>query len=146
MDQELWTVSYTHLDVYKRQAEYITGKRSIEVPKTRRKGNGKKLVLKGCTGHNLKNVSVEIPLGKFICVTGVSGSGKSSLINETVYPILRNHFYNSEKRPLPYKSVTGIEHIDKVIDIDQSPIGRTPVSYTHLWYWRHSKCFKKTKH
>jgi excinuclease ABC subunit A len=109
-------------------ADYITGKRSIEVPTVRRKGNGKKLVLKGCTGHNLKNVSVEIPLGKFICVTGVSGSGKSSLINETLYPILSNYFYNSEKRPLPHKSFTGLEHIDKVIDIDQSPIGRTPRS------------------
>jgi excinuclease ABC subunit A len=109
-------------------ADYITGKKTIEIPKVRRKGNGKKIVLKGCTGHNLKNVSVDIPLGKLICITGVSGSGKSSLINETLYPILSNYFYKSEKRPLPYKSITGIEHIDKVIDIDQSPIGRTPRS------------------
>lgn len=109
-------------------ADYITGKKFIEIPKQRRKGNGKKLVLKGCTGHNLKNINVEIPLGKFVCVTGVSGSGKSSLINETLYPILSNHFYHSEKRPLPYTSCTGLENIDKVIDIDQSPIGRTPRS------------------
>ena len=109
-------------------ADYITGKKTIEIPKVRRKGNGKKIVLKGCTGHNLKNVSVDIPLGKLVCITGVSGSGKSSLINETLYPILSNYFYKSEKRPLSYKSITGIEHIDKVIDIDQSPIGRTPRS------------------
>ena len=109
-------------------ADYITGKKSIEVPKVRRKGNGNKIVLSGCTGHNLKNVSVDIPLGKLICITGVSGSGKSSLINETLYPILSNYFYKSEKRPLPYKSIKGLEHIDKVIDIDQSPIGRTPRS------------------
>lgn len=118
-------------------ANYITGKMNIEVPKERRKGNGKKLVLKGCTGHNLKNVNLEIPLGKFVCVTGVSGSGKSSLINETLYPILSNYYYNSEKRPLPYKSFEGIELIDKVIDIDQSPIGRTPRSnpatYTNVF-------------
>ncbi|MBI2722740.1 MAG: excinuclease ABC subunit UvrA [Bacteroidetes bacterium] len=109
-------------------AQYITGKMSIKIPEKRRKGNGKKITLKGCTGHNLKNVSVELPLGKFICVTGVSGSGKSSLINETLYPIMSAYFYNGEKRPLPYKSITGLEHIDKIIDIDQSPIGRTPRS------------------
>ena len=118
-------------------ANYITGKMNIEVPKVRRKGNGKKIVLKGCTGHNLKNVTVDFPLGKFICVTGVSGSGKSSLINETLYPLLAEHFYNSEKRPLPYKSITGLDNVDKVIDINQSPIGRTPRSnpatYTNVF-------------
>ena len=109
-------------------AQYLNGKKQIEVPKNRRKGNGKKLVLKGATGNNLKNVTVEFPLGKLICVTGVSGSGKSSLINETLYPILRQHFYNSHQKPLAYKEFKGIEHIDKVIEIDQSPIGRTPRS------------------
>ncbi|MGZ3899568.1 MAG: excinuclease ABC subunit UvrA [Bacteroidia bacterium] len=109
-------------------AQYITGKMSIKVPDVRRKGNGKKISLKGCTGHNLKNVNIDLPLGKFICVTGVSGSGKSSIINETLYPIMSAHFYNGEKKPLPYKSITGLEHIDKIIDIDQSPIGRTPRS------------------
>lgn len=118
-------------------AHYITGKKNIPVPKTRRKGNGKKISLKGCTGHNLKNVSVDFPLGKFICVTGVSGSGKSSLINETLYPLLAAHFYNSEKKPLPYKSILGLENVDKVIEINQSPIGRTPRSnpatYTNVF-------------
>jgi excinuclease ABC subunit A len=118
-------------------AQYMTGKKSIEVPATRRKGNGKKISLKGCTGHNLKNVSVDFPLGKFICVTGVSGSGKSSLINETLYPLLAAHFYNSEKKPLPYKSIVGLDNVDKVIDINQSPIGRTPRSnpatYTNVF-------------
>lgn len=109
-------------------ADYITGKRGIPVPAFRRKGSGKYIVLDGCTGHNLKNVTVEIPLARFICVTGVSGSGKSSLINETLYPILSKHFYRSDRKPLPYKKIHGLQHIDKVIDIDQSPIGRTPRS------------------
>lgn len=109
-------------------AKYISGKKKIEVPKTRRKGNGNKIVLSGCSGHNLKNIQAEFPLGKLICVSGVSGSGKSSLINETLYPILHQHFYKSGKKPLPYKKITGLEHVDKVIEIDQSPIGRTPRS------------------
>ncbi len=109
-------------------ADYITGKKEITIPKKRRIGNGNTIELKGATGNNLKNISVSFPLGKMICVTGVSGSGKSTLINETLYPILNAHIYRGVKKPMPYKSITGIEHIDKVIDIDQSPIGRTPRS------------------
>ncbi len=109
-------------------SDYLGGQRKIEVPTSRRKGNGKKLVLSGCKGHNLKNVTVEFPLGKFIAVTGVSGSGKSSLINETLHPILSEYIYRSKKKPLAYKKIKGLEHIDKVITIDQSPIGRTPRS------------------
>ena len=109
-------------------AQYMSGAMKIEVPKKRRVGNGKVLKLTGATGNNLKNVTVEFPLGKLICVTGVSGSGKSTLINETLYPILNEHFFNAVKKPQPYKKIEGLEHIDKVIDIDQSPIGRTPRS------------------
>jgi excinuclease ABC subunit A len=109
-------------------AAYLNGEKEIAVPKKRREGNGKTIKLTGATGNNLKNVSVEFPLGKLICVTGVSGSGKSTLINETLYPILNTHFYNAVKKPQPYKKIEGLEHIDKVIDIDQSPIGRTPRS------------------
>ncbi len=109
-------------------SSYLNHKIKIEVPKKRRKGNGHLLKLKGAEGHNLKKVNLTIPLGTFTCVTGVSGSGKSSLVNNTLYPILRNYFYKSLDRPLPYKSIEGIEHIDKVIEIDQSPIGRTPRS------------------
>ena len=109
-------------------AQYLNGNLKIEVPKKRRDGNGKFLKLSGAKGNNLKNVTVEFPLGKLICVTGVSGSGKSTLINETLYPILNEHFFNAVKKPQPYKKMEGLEHIDKVIDIDQSPIGRTPRS------------------
>lgn len=109
-------------------AAYLNGEKEIAVPKKRREGNGKLLKLTGATGNNLKNVSIELPLGKMICVTGVSGSGKSTLINETLYPILNEHFFNAVKKPAPYKKIEGLEHIDKVIDIDQSPIGRTPRS------------------
>lgn len=109
-------------------AQFMSGKMKIEIPKKRREGNGKTIKISGATGNNLKNVSAEFPLGKLICVTGVSGSGKSTLINETLYPILNQHFFNAVKKPQPYKKIEGLEHIDKVIDIDQSPIGRTPRS------------------
>ena len=109
-------------------ADYLNGTKEIEIPKTRRKGNGHKITLKGTTGNNLKNLTVDFPLGKLICVTGVSGSGKSTLINETLYPILNKHIYKGVKKPMPYKSIDGLEHIDKVIAINQSPIGRTPRS------------------
>ncbi len=109
-------------------AQYLSGEKRIPVPVERRKGNGKFLELKGATGNNLKQVNVKFPLGKLVLVTGVSGSGKSTLINETLYPILSQYCYDSKQKPLPYKSVKGLEHIDKVIEIDQSPIGRTPRS------------------
>ncbi|MBK5722028.1 excinuclease ABC subunit UvrA [Dysgonomonas sp. Marseille-P4677] len=109
-------------------ADYLTGKQKIEIPQKRRKGNGKKISIKGATGHNLKNVSVSFPLNTFICVTGVSGSGKSSLINGTLQPIISQHLYKSLTDPLPYKSFEGIDNVDKVISVDQSPIGRTPRS------------------
>ena len=109
-------------------ASYLNGEREIEVPKQRRKGNGHFIELIGCIGNNLKDVSVKFPLGMMIGVTGVSGSGKSTLINETLYPILNAHFYHALKKPMPYKQILGLEHIDKVIDIDQSPIGRIPRS------------------
>ena len=109
-------------------ADYLNGTKTIEIPKERRKGNGKKIVLKGCTGNNLKNVTLTVPLGKMIGVTGVSGSGKSTLINETLYPILNNYYFNGVKTPMPYTKIEGLKHSDKVIDINQSPIGRTPRS------------------
>ena len=110
-------------------AGYLNGTLKIEIPAVRRKGNGKKLVLKGATAHNLKNVSISLPMGTFIAITGVSGSGKSTLINDTLYPILGKHCYHNFKAtPMPYKKFEGLEHLDKVIEIDQSPIGRTPRS------------------
>jgi excinuclease ABC subunit A len=109
-------------------AMYMNGEMEIEIPEKRRAGNGKFMKLSGATGNNLKNVTIELPLGQLICVTGVSGSGKSTLINETLYPILNAHYFNGVKKPQPYKKMEGLEHIDKVIDIDQSPIGRTPRS------------------
>ncbi|MCK9409530.1 MAG: excinuclease ABC subunit UvrA, partial [Bacteroidetes bacterium] len=116
---------------------YLTGKKNIDVPKDRKKGNGKFLTISGASGNNLKNVNLSVPLGALTCVTGVSGSGKSTLINETLYPILSQKFYKTKIQVYPYKSIDGIQHIDKVIDIDQSPIGRTPRSnpatYTGLF-------------
>jgi excinuclease ABC subunit A len=118
-------------------SKYLNGSLSIEIPKNRRKGNGKKLILKGAKGHNLKNVTLTIPLGTLTCITGVSGSGKSSLINQTLFPILLNELQKGIRTPLPYSEIKGIEHLDKVIEIDQSPIGRTPrsnpVTYTKVF-------------
>ena len=118
-------------------AHYLNGDKKIEVPETRREGNGKSITLKGCTGNNLKNVSISLPLGKFICVTGVSGSGKSSLINGTLQPILSQYFYRSVADPLPYKKIEGIKNVDKVVEVNQSPLGRTPRSnpatYTNVF-------------
>lgn len=117
--------------------QYLRGEKEIALPQKRRKGNGNKLKLTGASGNNLKNVNLEIPLGTLTCVTGVSGSGKSTLINHTLYPILNAHIYNGVKKPMPYKKIEGLEHLDKVIEIDQSPIGRTPRSnpatYTNLF-------------
>ena len=109
-------------------AQYLNGKMAIEIPEHRREGNGKNITIRGARGNNLKGVDVEFPLGKLIVVTGVSGSGKSTLINETLQPILSQHFYRSLKKPMPYDSIEGIENIDKVVNVDQSPIGRTPRS------------------
>ncbi len=118
-------------------ADYLTGRRRIDVPGKRRPGNGRFLKLYGCTGNNLRSVDMVIPLGKMICVTGVSGSGKSTLINETLHPILSRHFYSSVADPLPYQKIEGLENIDKVVEVDQSPIGRTPrsnpVTYTGVF-------------
>jgi excinuclease ABC subunit A len=109
-------------------SQYLNGERKIEIPAKRRKGNGKSLWIRGACGNNLKNVDVEFPLGQLILVTGVSGSGKSTLINETLQPILSHHFYRSLKKPMKYDSIEGMEFIDKVVNVDQSPLGRTPRS------------------
>ncbi len=118
-------------------SQYLNGEKSIEVPQQRRPGNGKKLIIRGASGNNLKHIDVEFPLGKLICVTGVSGSGKSTLVNETLQPILSKKFYRSLQDPLPYDSIEGVEYIDKVVNVDQSPIGRTPRSnpatYTNVF-------------
>lgn len=118
-------------------AEFLNGEKSIPIPKVRRKGSGKQLVLEGANGHNLKEVTLRLPLGTMICITGVSGSGKSTLIHETLFPVLNKHFFNARKEPLNYRSISGLEYIDKVIEVDQSPIGRTPRSnpatYTNVF-------------
>jgi excinuclease ABC subunit A len=125
------------LKMHSLTADYLAHRTSIAVPKERRKGNGKFLTIKGAKGNNLKDITVSFPLGTFTCVTGVSGSGKSSLINHTLYPILNQHFYNSVKDPLAYDAIEGLEHLDKVVDVDQAPLGRTPRSnpatYTKLF-------------
>ncbi|MGL4955723.1 MAG: excinuclease ABC subunit UvrA [Bacteroidales bacterium] len=134
------TLNRENILAYQEQSltlQYLTGARKIGLPKQRSKGIGKKLILVGATGNNLKNVTLELPLGCFICITGVSGSGKSSLINETLQPILSKHFFRSAKNPLPYKEIKGLEYIDKVVQVDQQPIGRTPRSnpatYTNVF-------------
>jgi excinuclease ABC subunit A len=109
-------------------AAYLSGEKKIAIPSSRRKGNGHQIVLGGCTGNNLKDITVHFPLGTMIGVTGVSGSGKSTLVNDTLYPIMNAHYFNGVKKPLPFTKIEGLEHIDKVIDINQSPIGRTPRS------------------
>ncbi|MBO0938194.1 excinuclease ABC subunit UvrA [Fibrella sp. HMF5335] len=109
-------------------ADYLSGRQGIRVPNERRKGSGKFLIIKGATGNTLKNVTMKLPLGRMVSITGVSGSGKSSLVHDTLFPILNQHFYKSKREPMPYKTVEGLEHIDKVIEVDQSPIGRTPRS------------------
>ncbi len=125
------------LDSNSLTAKYLKKEKEIPLPKERRKGNGDKITIKGATGNNLKNIDVSFPLGTFICITGVSGSGKSTLINETLYPILNQYVYNAVKDPLPYNNIEGLEHIDKVVDVDQAPLGRTPRSnpatYTKLF-------------
>ena len=113
---------------------YLNGKTEIAVPEERRKGNGQFITIKGASGNNLRNVDVTFPLGTLICVTGVSGSGKSSLINRTLQPILSQHFYRSLEDPLPYKSIEGIDNVDKIVNVDQSPIGRSPRTSIRLTY------------
>ena len=109
-------------------ADYLNGERQIEIPEKRRKGNGKSIKIYGAKGNNLKDVNVEFPLGKLIVVSGVSGSGKSTLVNETLQPILSHHFYRSLKKPMKYDKISDIDNIDKIVNVDQSPIGRTPRS------------------